>query len=76
MVKLEGRRFIIRDIETKETLIRDKIVMEFNSINAARRVYAGINWVKDYYEIYDTKEDKIVNSTKLKKYGRPRKIKY
>lgn len=55
-LKMNGKRYIIRDKETKKVKYRNGRKMEFSNISAAINVYADINFgLKNYYEIFDSK---------------------
>lgn len=62
-VKKLNKRFLIRDIETKKTLVLNRKKMDFRSL------YAAVNYMKylefglrEYYEIYDIDTGNIMDS--------------
>lgn len=55
-------RFWIRDIDTKDLLIRFDKPVKFNSLNAAKIYYQGMNYgLNQFYEIFDSLTQKVVD---------------
>jgi hypothetical protein len=56
--------FVIRDIDTKETLVKDfgneKVKMEFNNFYAAHSNLCALNFgLNEFYEIWDLRINKV-----------------
>ena len=60
------RRFIIRDIITKKQKYLNGRKIEFKSISAARDFLVWLPFSNgNYYEIFDTRNDKVMFSFKI-----------
>ena len=58
----EGLRYVIRDIDTKIPLVRNKSEWDSDSVTVIRMLYGSMNFgLKNYYEIFDRKKKEVID---------------